>query len=164
MEITPVPIGFREEQRVAWLRANIFPDFVRMDCASHRVAELQFVVANGMAADDCAIRLGHFGEAAAENLFENFWRAGVGKGDDSERGDRATAHCVDVAERVGCCDLAKEFRVIYDRREKINGLHDSEVVGEAINGSVVAGFETDDHVRIGLMRKAFQHCVEHAGA
>ena len=75
VEITPVPIGFREDQRIARLRADIFPDFLRMNCAGYRVAEFQFVVANGMSADNGAICFRHFGETAAENLFQDFWRA-----------------------------------------------------------------------------------------
>ena len=135
-----------------------------MDDTGDGVAKFEFIVANRMAADDRAICFRHFRKAAAQNLFESFGSACGGKCDDGERGNRPAAHGVDVAERVGGGNLAEQIGIVHDRREKIDGLYDGEIVGEAIDGGVVTGFKADEDIRIGLRRKAFENGVENAGA
>ncbi len=60
--------------------------------------------------------------------------------------------------------MAEEARVIDDRGEKIDGLNDGKVVGEAIDGGIVAGFEAHNHVRIRLPGKPLEDCIEDARA
>ena len=141
---------FGEDQNVAGARTHISPDSLRMDYSGHRVTKLQFVVANGMSADHGAIRFCHFRQTAAQNLFQHFRRASCGKGQDGERGNRTTAHGIHIAERIGSGHLAEKLGIIEDRREKVHGLHDGEIVGEAIDSCIVAGFKTNDDVRINL--------------
>ena len=49
----------------------------------------------------------------------------VGVAGEVQRGDGRAAHRVDVAERVGGGDLAVDERVVHDRREKVDRLHDA---------------------------------------
>src|ERR1700689_1652834 len=135
-----------------------------MDHAGNRVAEFQLVIADRMSSDDGATRFRHFRETAAQDLFEDLRRTGSRKRQDSERGNWPAAHGVHIAERVGGSDLTEKLWIIEDGREKIHGLNDGEIVGEAIYGRVVAGLETDDHVRINLWWKAFEYRVENARA
>ena len=58
-------------------------------------------------------------------------------GDEVERGDRRRAHRVDVRQRVGGGDAAERVRVVDDRREEVDGLHDRQVVGELDDAGVV---------------------------
>ena len=95
-------------------------------------------------------RFCHFRQAAAQNLFQDFRRAGCGKRQDGERGNRPAAHRVHIAECIGGGYLTEKLGVINNRREKIHGLHDGEIVGEPIDGRVVAGFKTDDDIGIDL--------------
>src|ERR1700722_20712258 len=110
-----------------------------------------------MAADDRAGRLCHFQEAAAENFLENFRRPGGWKRDDGESRNRAATHGINVAERIRCGDLTEKRRVVHNWREKINGLHDSQIVSETIDSGVVTGFKTDQNVWIDLARQTFQN-------
>jgi hypothetical protein len=135
-----------------------------MDHPGHGVAEFEFVIADRMSTDDGATRFRHFRETAAQDLFEDFRRTGSGERQDRERGNWPAAHGIHIAERVGGSDLAEKLRIIENGREKIHGLNYGEIVCESIYGCIVAGFKTDDDVRINLRWKALEHRVENAGA
>jgi len=152
--------GLGENERVAGLGADIFPDFTGMDGAGDGVAKLQFIVADGVATNDSAIRFRHFGEAAAENLFEDRGIAIAGKRENGERRDGTAAHGVDVAERVGGGDLAEFEGIVDDGREEVDRLHDGKIRSEAVNGRVVAGFKTDKAIGIGLRREFIERGFE----
>ncbi len=59
-----------------------------------------------------------------------------------------SAHGVDVGERVGGCDLAVRKRVVHNRCEKINGLHECAMAVQPIHTRVVERFRTDEHVPV----------------
>src|SRR3984957_1982767 len=124
--------GFCEEENVAGSRAKVAPDFIGMDEAGDGVTEFWFVIADGVAAEDCAIGFAHFVEAAAHDLFEDFEGSGGRKRDDGEGGDGAAAHGVDVAEGVGGGDLAEEIWIVDERREEVDRLDEGDVVGDSI--------------------------------
>ncbi len=71
-----------KEQHVAGLGADVAPDALRIDGSRDRVAEEHVFIADRMAADHAALRFVHFGEAAANDLFENFRVAFFWKTDD----------------------------------------------------------------------------------
>jgi len=56
-----------------------FANSLRIDDTRHRVAKLNIIVSNRVAADDAAFRFGHLRKAAANNLFENLRITLVGK-------------------------------------------------------------------------------------
>src|SRR5580692_2281564 len=101
-----------------------------MNQTGDRIAKLNIVVANGMSADDGALRFVHLVQAAANDLLKNRGIAFVWKAHNRERGNWLSAHGVDIAERIGGGDLAKGKRIVDDWREKIHGLHNRETVSE----------------------------------
>lgn len=117
-----------EQNDIIYLRADIPPNFLRVDGPRYSVAELDVVVADGVAADYRAVRLFHFIEAAANNLLEDCRIAFFGKANDGESGDGLAAHSIDIAERIGGGNLAKREWVIYDWCEKIHCLYKREIV------------------------------------
>src|SRR5580704_1659041 len=110
-----------------------------MNQSGDGVTEFQIVIANGMSADDEASGFGHFCQAAAHDLIERRGIAALWKSDERQRGNGSAAHGVNVTERVGGGDLAKEIRVVNDGGEKIGGLHEGKLVGDAIDAGIVAG-------------------------
>jgi len=77
---------------------------------------------------DCAVRLFHFVEAAANNLFQDRWISFFRKANNRKGGDGFAAHGVNIAERVGGGNLAESEWIVDDRREKIHGLHQREII------------------------------------
>ena len=63
---------------------------------------------------------------------------------------------IDVAECVGGGDLAELEGIVNDGREEVDGLHGGDFGGEAIDGGVVGGFETDEAIWIVLDGKFFE--------
>ena len=64
------------------------------------------------------------------------------------------AHRVDVRERVGGGDAPERVRVVDDRREEVDGLHDRDVVAERDDAGVVGGVGGDEHARVRRARQA----------
>ena len=60
--------------------------------------------------------------------------------------------------------LAENIRIIDDRSEKIDGVHDSEVRPETIYPRVVGGFRSDQHIDVVKLRQAVQNLHEVGGA
>src|SRR5258708_16901807 len=104
------------------------PDFSRVNGSRHGVAELDIVVADGVAADDGAFCFFHFIEAAADYLLKDRWISFFRKANNRKGGDGFAAHGVNVAERIGGGDLAEREWVVDNRCEKIHGLHQREIV------------------------------------
>ena len=59
---------------------------------------------------------------------------------------RTPAHGVDVRQRVGCRDLAKQERVVDHRREEVDGLNESQVFANAEDTRIVGGIESHEQV------------------
>jgi hypothetical protein len=66
------------------------------------------------------------------------------KAGDSQRGQRATAHRVDVADGVRGGDLAVDVRVVHDRREEIHRLHERRSALPSVHTRIVRGPEVDE--------------------
>ena len=73
-----------------------------------------------------------------------------GKADDVQRGERLTAHRVDVGQRVRRGDLPEQIRIVDDRREEVDGLHEREIVGQHEDARVVERLAPNDEARIRL--------------
>src|ERR1700677_5215662 len=108
-----------------------------MDESGDGVAKLGFVVANAVATDYDASGFNHFGQSAGENVFQNFEVSFLGKTHQCQRSNRASAHGVDIAQRVGGGDLAENVGIIHDWREEIDGLHQSLIGRDLIHSGVV---------------------------
>ena len=125
-----------------------------VDEAGDRQAELDLGVAHAVAAEDDGTRGSDSLRPAPQDFLEHAHRQlVVGEADNVEHGLRLAAHRVDVAERVGGGDAAVGVRVVNDRREKIDGLHERERVVDAINPRVAEALGPNEQVRIGHRRQ-----------
>ena len=79
---------------------------------------------------------------------------------DRERGQRTAAHRVDVADRVRRGDLAVDVRVVDDRREEIDRLHERRPALPPVHTRIVRGPEVDQDTVIGLRGDVTQHLSE----
>ena len=153
-----------EQQRVARLRAHIAPDTPRINQPGHSVSELHIVVADGVPADHGAARLGHFGQPAAKNLFENFQIAFFGESHDRKGGNGPSAHGIDIAERVGRGNLSKGKRIVDNRSEEIDRLHQRKARAQTIDAGVIVRFESNQNIVIRLPRQTSQDRIQDARA
>ena len=96
---------------------------IRMDGACHGIAELHFIVANAVSAQQRAIGFVDLLRPALEDFRQLIQIAFGRPSQDGKRRDGFTSHGVDVAQRVGRGDGAECVRVIHDRRKEIDGLH-----------------------------------------
>ena len=79
---------------------------------------------------------------------------------DRERGQRTAAHRIDVADGVGRGDLAVDVRVVDDRREEIDGLHQRRPALPPVHTRIVRGPEVDQDTVVGLRGDVTQHLSE----
>lgn len=77
---------------------------------------------------------------------------------------RPSAHGVDVRQRVGRRDLAKQERVVNHRREEVDGLHEAEVLPHLEHTRVVRGVKADKQVGIGHIGQVTQDLGEGSGS
>ena len=59
---------------------------------------------------------------------------------------RPPAHGVDVRQRVGRGNLAKQKRIVDHRREEVDGLHKPQVLPYAEDARIVRGIEPHEQV------------------
>ena len=78
----------------------------------------------------------------------------------SQRGDGAAAHGINVAQGVSGGNLAKSVGIVHHGREEIDGLHQGGVGGDPVHARVIGMIEADQHVGIVLAREFAQHLVE----
>ena len=69
-----------------------------------------------------------------------------------KRGERTAAHRENVGERVGRGDLAVGERVVHDRGEEVDRLHERAVAIETKNAGIIGGGGTDEDVAISILR------------
>ena len=79
---------------------------------------------------------------------------------DRQRGERAAAHRVDVADRVGRGNLAVDVRVVDDRREEVDRLHERRPPLPPEHTRIVRGPEVDEDAVVGVRRDVTQHLSE----
>ena len=116
--------GLGEQQHVTGLGAGVGPHARRVDRTGHGIAELDFAVAHGVAAEQRHARLAQGVHAAAEDRANGVGVEGVfGKGRNRERREGTSAHGVDVAQRIGGRNLPVEIGVVDDGREEVDRLH-----------------------------------------
>ncbi len=82
----------------------------------------------------------------------------------SQRGDRPSAHGVDVAQGVGGGDLAESVGIVHDGREEVDRLDQRHVGSELVNAGVVGVIETYKNIGIVLARQLAEHLVENRRA
>lgn len=144
------PEWLGEHERVARPGTTVCEDVVGVNPAGHGESVLQFLVDDGMPADDGCASLMDLVLSSAEDFTEYLDRQLRGrKSDDAERGQWLTAHGVHVGQRVGGSDLAELVRIVDDRREEVDGLDERETVGQPEDPRVIEGLATDKDSGIG---------------
>ena len=73
--------------------------------------------------------------------------------DDAEGGHGNSAHGVAIAQRVGGGDRPEIPRVIDDRGEEIDRLHERQLVADLVHAGVVPGLVADEDLRVALHRR-----------
>ena len=160
------PQRFGQDQRVAFLDADVANNFVRMNGAGDRHAEFDLFVDDAMAADHHGAAFLDFFGAAFENLAENFHvHFTLGEANDIEAGLGLPAHGVNIAQRIGRGNLAKGVGIVDNGREEVHGVDDSQVRTQTEHPGVVAGLGADQHVRVIIkLWQAVQNLHEVGGA
>ena len=157
--------GLGQIQHVARHGAFVAHDAVRVHQAEHRQAVLRLRVVDGRPAHDGRARLRHGIGAAAQHLARHFVAERAVERQHVERARGLAAHGEHVGERVGRGDASEIVRVVDERREEIDGEDGGHVVGDAVDGGVIAGLEPEQQViRVrGCVVGAFQDGREDVG-
>ncbi len=93
-------------------------------------------------------------------MLENFQVALGWEAHQSQRGDGAAAHGVNVTQGVGGGDLAKSVGIVHHGSEEIDGLHQGQVGADPVHTRVIGVIEAHQYVGIVLAWKFAQHLVE----
>lgn len=77
---------------------------------------------------------------------------------------RPPAHGVDVRQRIGRGDLAKQKRVVDHRREEVDGLNEAQVIADAKDARIVGGIEPHEQVVVMHIWQIAQDLGEGSGS
>ena len=154
VEITPVPIGLVRMITSPGRAPELVAIFVWIDYTRNRVTKHDLLVIDAVTANQCDAILIYRLQPAAHDLTQNRGiDAFLGKTRDRHRCDRRSSHGPNVVNGVERGDAAIVVRVIDDRSEEIERLHECEVVSKAVYTRVVGCIKTDNQIWIaGLFR------------
>ena len=89
-----------------------------------------------------------FAVTALKNLTHHFdWQAGWETNQVHCNG-RIAAHSVNIAQRVGCGNLAEEVWIVNHWWEEVYGLHNTKIIAQFVNKSIVCGIKADNKIWI----------------
>ena len=150
-----------EEQNVAGARAAVGENPRGIDRSGDGVPEFDFLILHGVAAKQRDARFAQLVESAAKDFADGpGLEALFRERGDRERGQRPAAHRVDVADGVGRGDLAVDVRVVDDRREEVDGLHERRSALPREHTRIVRGPEVDEDAVVGRGWDSAQHLSE----
>ena len=138
--------AYTPQQNIAHACAAVGEHSVERDKTTHGQAVLGLVVVDGMAARDRATGLDALIGTACQNLAGNLNAQAARDAQQVHGMARPPAHGVDVRQRVGRGDLAKQERVVDHRREEVDGLHEAKVLPYAEDARIVGGIEPHEQV------------------
>ena len=148
-----MPSGLVKHEPIANRRERVAQDSLGVDAPRDGQPELELLVDDAVPPDDDRAGLVHLVLTAAEDLGEHVGREfSSGKSDDVQRREWLTAHRIDVRQRIRCRDLPEEVRVVDDRREEVDRLHEREIVGQHEHAGIVERFAANEQARIRLQR------------
>ena len=128
-----------------------------MNGARHGHPEFGFRVIDGMTSNDGYTGFLRLVGRTFENLRQQVEREPLARPSHQIQSDlRIRAHRIDVAEGIRCGDRPPDIWVIDDRREEVDGLNQSKVICDPINGGVVGRVETEEDVWIVAPRVLFE--------
>ena len=128
---------------IARLGVSFSRDLAWMYQPSNTEAIFRLVIDNGMAASYHCPSLGDFIGTALQNGTYDCGRKVFGEARNSQCQDRFATHGINITEGVGSSDLPKGIRVVYNRWEEIDGLHQRQIVGKLVNCRVILHIEAD---------------------
>ena len=137
---------------------------MRVYKAGHGKTVFHPAVRNGMPACKAAAGFCHLFSAAAQNLAQNVQIHILWETDQIQRGLYLAAHSVDIAQGICGSDLPKGVWVIHHRREKVYGLHQRNVIRNAVNCGVIPAVVANQKIRIFFAPgQLFQNTAQHPG-
>ena len=148
-----------QHQCIAGPQSRFAENLDRLDIAGHRQSERQFRALAGMTADQRNAVAVEAGACAGQKLEQGFPDlAGARRGNDGgrQRVTRLAAHGVDVAQRMVGGDLAEHIRIVHERAEEIDGLHQVAPRAWRRHRGIVGRVEADHHIGSQGWRKARQ--------
>ena len=126
--------------------------------AGHTKPIFGFIIVDRMSADHYRTGFGYFLLSAAENRQQNFCRQFTNwKSDDIHRSDWFTAHGIDIAQTVGCGNLAKQKGLIDDGRKKVQRLNQRCFLIKQIYPGIIGSINPDQQSRVMNLRQFRQY-------
>ena len=108
---------------------------------------------------------GHLFGTAAQDLPQHVQIHALGEADKIQCRFDLTAHGVDIAQGIGRGNLPKGIGVINHRREEIHRLHQGNVLGNAVDGSIVPAVVANQKVGVFFAPgQLFQNMAQHSRA
>ena len=117
-----------------------------MDSPCHGQTVFDRPVMDGMAAREETACFLYLFRPAAQDVPENAKVLFFRKGDDIERRQYPAAHGVDIAQGIGCANLAEHVRVRHHRREKVYGLDEGQVIPQADHCRIIRPIKPDEQI------------------
>ena len=140
-----------QDEQIPGARGGVGHHAAGRDQSRDGKSENRLRIANGMPPHDRATGFGRFGEPAAQNIGNRFFREKIlGHPHDVQRRQGTAAHGIDIGQRIGGGDLPVQKGIIHDGREKIDGLHQGAIAVNAINAGVIGGGGA--HEQMGIAR------------
>ena len=137
---------------------------VRVYQTSHRQAVLHAGIGNGVPTRQRAPGFGHLFGTAAQDLPQHVQIHALGEADEIQCRFDLTAHGVDIAQGIGRGNLPEGIGVIDHRREEIHRLHQSNVLGNAVDGSIVPAVVANQKVGVFFAPgQLFQNAAQYPG-
>jgi hypothetical protein len=137
---------------------------VRVYQACHRQAVLHTGIGNGVPTHQHAPGFGHLFGTAAQDLPQHVQVHALGEADKIQCRFDLTAHGVDIAQGIGRSDLPEGIGVIDHRREEIHRLHQGNILGNAVDGSIVPAVVANQKVGVFFAPgQLFQNAAQYPG-
>ena len=143
---TPLPSGL-----------DIFEDAFGVDKARDTQPVLRLAVLYGVAAGDDAACLDSLGMSALQNGADILLGQAVRHAEKIHCDPRLAAHGVHVAQRVRRGDLAEEIGIVHDGGEEVDRFDDGDIIGDAVDGGIVAAVVSDEKIAVPDIRQIFQN-------
>lgn len=135
-----------KQKDVARAKPGIGCITVWVDDAGDRKTILDGIVLYAMPAHKNRPGFTHLVRTTPKDISQNIlWQFLHRKTDDVERTPRFTPHRVDIGKSISSGYLPEQIRIVDDRREEIEGLHDRLTAGDPDYRGVLVVSRTDDH-------------------
>ena len=142
------PQWFREHKHVARTRARFSQQPVRMHETNRRKPDLRLLILDGVSPGDDRPGLAHFFRQPKYDLAGHVHRKLRRQRGDVQRQNRARAHRVNIAERIGRGDRAVAVRVVYNRREEVRRDDERVLRVQPVHRSVIGRANANQQIGV----------------